>query len=253
MRATLDTSIVIQRFKDKHGDRYDYSKSIYKSYYDKVEIICEKHGSFFQTAHHHYEGRGCPNCAKSGVKLKRDRVISDFIKIHGDEFLYDDFKYVNDYTKSKITCRTHGEFRITPNSHKNGTKCPYCFMERCGFGKSRFIKCSEEFGNKATLYLVKLSNDSECFYKIGITTNMEKRFTRGKTPYDIEIVKLVEGDSSVIWESEKEIHRKLFDFRYTPKNKFDGSTESFSIESINTAIEVMSMFNCKEIKAGHRL
>ena len=35
---------------------------------NKVEIVCQKHGSFFQTPHNHIAGKGCKTCAKVSSK-----------------------------------------------------------------------------------------------------------------------------------------------------------------------------------------
>lgn len=248
----MTTEDVVSKFVNRHGDRYNYSCVEYKSYYEKVKIGCAVHGYFYQAAHHHYDGKGCPSCAKSGSKLNRERVISDFNNVHGDEFIYDKFKYRNDYTKSIVTCREHGDFHITPNSHKNGTKCPYCFMERSGFGKSNFVKCSLNFNGIASLYLIKLTGNNECFYKVGITTDFKKRFVRSKIPYEIDVIRVLSGEAGIIWEIEKEIHRKLFNFRYKPSLSFNGSTECFDIRSIDKTTRMMSLID-KEIAAGKRL
>ena len=40
---------IINRFKLKHRDRYDYSKVIYKNTHRKVKIICKDHGVFEQS------------------------------------------------------------------------------------------------------------------------------------------------------------------------------------------------------------
>ena len=45
-----------------HGDKYDYSKSNYTNWRNKIEIICPKHGSFFQSPHNHLKGHGCNKC-----------------------------------------------------------------------------------------------------------------------------------------------------------------------------------------------
>ena len=55
----------LRRAQETHGDRYDYSKSVYRGVYEDVEIICPKHGSFWQQARHHYNGSGCPKCMSS--------------------------------------------------------------------------------------------------------------------------------------------------------------------------------------------
>lgn len=59
----LSTEEVIEQFRAKHGDRYDYSNVIYISAFKQVEIICREHGSFMQIARGHKRGSGCPECA----------------------------------------------------------------------------------------------------------------------------------------------------------------------------------------------
>jgi transposase-like protein len=49
-----------------HGDLYDYSLVDYKNSKTKVEIICKKHGSFFQNPQDHINSKtGCPKCKTS--------------------------------------------------------------------------------------------------------------------------------------------------------------------------------------------
>jgi rRNA maturation endonuclease Nob1 len=56
-----------------HGLRYDYSKVNYIQTFQNVEIICKKHGSFFQTPHHHILSTGCPICGYELVaKYRQD-------------------------------------------------------------------------------------------------------------------------------------------------------------------------------------
>ena len=53
----------VVRAKEIHGERYDYSKVLYTSNSDKVEIICPTHGSFYQTPGNHINNfQGCPKC-----------------------------------------------------------------------------------------------------------------------------------------------------------------------------------------------
>ena len=61
----LSTSNFIKRANIIHNNKYDYSKVKYVKAQEKVEIICPKHGSFFQTPNKHLIGRGCPICSKS--------------------------------------------------------------------------------------------------------------------------------------------------------------------------------------------
>lgn len=45
-----------------HGDRYDYSKTVYAHSQEKVFITCNQHGAFEQTPSNHLSGSGCPSC-----------------------------------------------------------------------------------------------------------------------------------------------------------------------------------------------
>lgn len=48
-----------------HNNKYDYSKTIYTTCKQKVEIICHKHGIFFQSPNAHLRGQGCVKCSTS--------------------------------------------------------------------------------------------------------------------------------------------------------------------------------------------
>jgi len=63
-KHTLDT--FIDRSKKVHGDKYDYSFSVYQSTRDKLSIYCPDHGVFEQTPADHIKGQGCPGCAETG-------------------------------------------------------------------------------------------------------------------------------------------------------------------------------------------
>lgn len=57
-----NTQQCVEDFRKVHKDLYDYSKVKYYTCYNKVEIICEEHGSFLQTPSNHLSGNGCPKC-----------------------------------------------------------------------------------------------------------------------------------------------------------------------------------------------
>jgi len=67
MTPKITTEIFVQRAREKHGDKYDYSKVEYKDANTKVCIICPIHGAFWQIARSHLKGRGCPICANWGI------------------------------------------------------------------------------------------------------------------------------------------------------------------------------------------
>lgn len=70
---TGNTEKFIEKAKEIHGDKYDYSKVDYKNNRTKVEIICKHHGSFFQNPNTHIEGGGgCQTCAKIMSSYRKD-------------------------------------------------------------------------------------------------------------------------------------------------------------------------------------
>lgn len=115
----------IARFKDTHGDRYDYSKFNYVSCYEKVTIICRIHGEFKQRTSNHIQGKGCQKCAAC-FRYSTEEIKDCFKIVHGDKYNYSKVEYVNESTKVCIICPKHGEFLQTAWKHKDGGNCPEC-------------------------------------------------------------------------------------------------------------------------------
>lgn len=61
-RRTSTTEQFIEKSREIHGDKYDYSESDYKGADKKVNIICPIHGIFAQAASSHTRGHGCKKC-----------------------------------------------------------------------------------------------------------------------------------------------------------------------------------------------
>lgn len=55
----------VKKAIETHGAKYDYSQVVYRGNKNRVEIICKKHGPFYQTPNVHLLGHGCPNCVSS--------------------------------------------------------------------------------------------------------------------------------------------------------------------------------------------
>ena len=93
------TEEFIQEAQKIHGNRYDYSKSIYgKNNLEPIEIICPIHGSFWQTPIHHINSKcGCPKCNRS----------------HGEAFLANYFENNNIEYKENYIVEVPIEIRPT--------------------------------------------------------------------------------------------------------------------------------------------
>lgn len=66
-----------------HNNKYDYSKVEYKNNRLKVEIICKKHGIFYQIPKDHMSGRGCLLCNTS----RGESMVSERLKSLGIFFI----------------------------------------------------------------------------------------------------------------------------------------------------------------------
>ncbi len=121
--------LTIEEFIDEarkaHGNRYNYSKVIYKNYETKVELVCSIHDSFFQRPHSHLDGGGCPSCGGS-KPLDTNEFIKRAIAIHGNEYDYSQVIYTNTKSEVEIICKKHGVFFQSAGGHLNGYKCKKC-------------------------------------------------------------------------------------------------------------------------------
>jgi G:T-mismatch repair DNA endonuclease (very short patch repair protein) len=65
--ANKGTNLFIQMAMDVHGDRYDYTETVYKNRRTRVIIICRSHGRFKQFPQGHIRGNNCPRCVKTSI------------------------------------------------------------------------------------------------------------------------------------------------------------------------------------------
>ncbi len=140
-----------------HGDKYDYSKSIYTGCENKLIIICKTHGEFQQQPNNHLYGKGCKKCGNSKANDNKRSNTEDFIKsskkIHGELYDYSKVEYTNYHNKVKIICREHGEFEQSPSGHLDGKGCCKCGKIKTTNSKysntNEFIEKSKKiYGNK---------------------------------------------------------------------------------------------------------
>ena len=119
----LTTEEFIKRARDAHGDKYDYSLTVYTTIIEKVKIICPVHGEYEQNARSHLEGKHCKKCSLVTYREKRTHTTEKFIErakgVHGDRYDYSLVEYKDQNVKVKIICPVHGEFKQLPNNHLN--------------------------------------------------------------------------------------------------------------------------------------
>ena len=120
---------VLIKFEKAHGNIYDYSKVDYKSSKIKVEIICKKHGSFWQTPNNHVNGANCPSCS-GNLRYTTKSFIEKVDSIHKSKYDYTLTTYKNNQSKIIISCPEHGEFNKTAAQHLKGEGCQKCGRKR---------------------------------------------------------------------------------------------------------------------------
>ncbi len=87
-------------------------------------------------------------------------------KIHGDRYDYSLVEYVNNSTKVKIICHTHGMFEQIPAKHTRGSNCPSCVInmrkeKNNNYYSKHFIEISKNIhNNKYDYSLVEYLNNN---------------------------------------------------------------------------------------------
>lgn len=138
----------------KHGNKFDYSKTIYLDCKTPIEIICPKHGLFTINPTGHYESKtGCPKCSTEDVHNNQRKTTEWFIdkakNVHGDNYDYSLVEYIKSQKYVKIRCKKHDFiFEQWPSNHLYGKGCPKCKLD---FLHNKFAMTKEEFIKKANL------------------------------------------------------------------------------------------------------
>lgn len=236
---------IINKFKEIHGDKYDYREVEYYNARTPVKIICPDHGVFEQTSYNHLSGRGCIKCSGKLISTTEEFIERSKL-IHGDKYDYRLVNYKRSNIKVRIICKEHGFFDQVPNSHVSGSGCYKCGIELIakkskenpmGWGAESWYNKSENSKNfdSFKVYIIKCWNDSETFYKIGRTfKSIKKRFKSKKDmPYSYDIIKeIVFYNAKDAFDKEAELKRLNRRFKYIPSISFNGKHECFSKEPI---------------------
>lgn len=187
---------VLERFRKRHGDKYDYSKAEYRNTSTEIEIICPEHGNFQQTPESHFK-YGCFKCGSKRQAMSKtydfDELLQIFKEKHGTYYNYDKSVF-NGYTEPiEIICLKHGSFWQKPRDHMRGHGCQLCATEYSRslkvMSKELFIERTEkmfpgrfdyslvEYINAVTPVKLICKKHNEVFERI--PGNMHDRHKRG--------------------------------------------------------------------------
>lgn len=87
----------MERIKEVHGDRYDYSKTFYEKMTKKVTITCKNHGDFEILPQAFIKGTNCAKCEK---KESRFYKSNNLIKLPEVQKLRDCSLYLMEFTRN---------------------------------------------------------------------------------------------------------------------------------------------------------
>lgn len=143
------TDKFIERAIKKHGQKYNYDKTIFINSRTNLIITCKQHGDFSQNPFVHLRGSGCKQCIDTGLSF------NEFVKkaniLYENKYEYDNANYKNKSSLIKIKCSQHGLFEKTAEQHLKGRKCPKCKTKRKEIIKNHNNKLlsNNEFIDKA--------------------------------------------------------------------------------------------------------
>ena len=147
MSKKLTTEEFIRRSKLIHGDKYDYSKSVYVNPKTKICIICPIHGEFYQSPYKHMSGQGCSKCYHTSWNV--DLFLKEAKNKYNNKFDYSKAVFTGMKNPICIICPIHGEFWQTPEIHLRKDTiygCKQCSYE--ALSKSMTLS-SEDFIKKS--------------------------------------------------------------------------------------------------------
>ena len=259
-RSQKDNQHFLNKAKEKHGDKYDYSNVQYRSNRKNVIIICKKHGDFLQSPNNHYKGKGCPECGILSRSNKRSLGIDKFIKhstkIHKNKYDYSKVKYINNSRKVQIICNVHGEFLQSPAGHLTGKGCEKCGRDTT---KAKLTNrnvlglTTQDFINKASKIHHNQYDYSQVVYvntskKIKIICPKHGEFLQHPTRHlDGDICKMCHSNNQLREKTETFIHKS----REIHGMKYDYSKVSYLTNYKKVIIACPIHGEFLESPAGH--
>jgi Zn ribbon nucleic-acid-binding protein len=155
MGKKLTTAEWITKARMVHGNKYDYSKSVYIGSNKKITITCPIHGDFETYANCHISrGDGCPKCTSisksKALRLTSEEFIKRLKNIYGDFYDYSEVNYSGIRSEIILICPIHGKFIRKADSLLKGRGCPKCKEQ------DRLQTCNEHLINKYIDYFPDL-------------------------------------------------------------------------------------------------
>lgn len=209
--------------------------------YSYLTLSCSLHGEWSTTTFNNFKthNNGCPGCAKNerytpdNLELKINKIIKDI----NSPYVYKGWggKWKGTNTKLILECSIHGEWDTCSISNfRKGHGCNKC--QPGGYN----TKLS------GTLYLHKLEQDNEIFYKFGITNKTAeyrlKTIQRGSVFKHTLIESLTFNDGNKALNIENEIKQNIPHGVISKEQIKNGFSETVSSEYYNQLMEIFNRY-----------
>ena len=157
-------------------------------------------------------------------------------EVHSDKYDYSKVNYTNKDLNVTIICPKHGEFEQIASNHKKGRGCPGCAEKG-----SKWYTNKANWDKPSSCYLLHITGIGEEFWKVGITTDMDRRLTmiKRESGYNVRVQDLIKAtayDCYYNLEQPKLKSIKSQGSQYVPKIRFGGYTECFTADT-NTKLK----------------
>ena len=106
-KNTFTKEQFIESSINRHGNKYDYSKSKYVNATTKIIISCKAHGDFNQLPYAHTYGQGCPTCYGGNQRQAYINLILD-----NDNCIGVKFGVANNFNTRVLSQNNRSKFKV---------------------------------------------------------------------------------------------------------------------------------------------
>ena len=252
----------IQLFLSKNNPNIELLSNEYISSDTKLHCRCRvDNNEWYVIWENLKQGQGCPECKRRNFIQTNYNSLDEIKKrlnvINPNLFILEK-EYKDCKAKMKIQCEKSHVFKRSWIDLLRNPRCPECSKLEYPGGynfinaennKAKWIK------KNAIVYIVRLYNEEENFFKIGITNrNLQKRL-RYQIPYNYEEIGQIFTNMYDAVYIEYELHYCHKEFMYLPYKKFYGWTECFNHLDMKLIKKYIDYYNSidKNIFERHHL
>lgn len=171
---------------------------------------------------------------KTSFWIKRSKKF----RKDSDNIDYSQAVYIDNKNNITLRCKIHNyEYNQRPSHHMDNTQgCPYCMRQVIMYNETTiithkgFIEDIEGF-----IYVLKLSNTAESFYKVGITSKhrFKYRLNQLRKYYKVFVEYTEKLDMVSAYNLEQRFLKEFKSYSYEPEIKFHGYTECLTTNPVD--------------------